>query len=83
MSIKLAEIVRLIQIIDSGELSINGERKLILGFENIKNNLVKYINESFKDNGIDETNINDFLLNVTKKEENNDWFHSKTKWGKR
>lgn len=72
MSIKLAEIVRMIQIIDSGELAINGERKVILGLETIKNSIVKSINEEFKDNNIDENNVNEFVLTPTKKEANND-----------
>jgi flagellar assembly factor FliW len=72
MPIKLAEIVKLIQIIDSGELEISGKRPVILGFENIKNNLVKTINETFENYDIDEKNVHDFEFTLTKKEEKND-----------
>lgn len=71
-NIKLSEVVKLIQIIDSKELKISGERLLILGFENIKNSLVRAINESFKDNNIDENNVEEYELLPTKKETTND-----------
>ena len=71
-NINLSEVVKLIQIIDSKELKISGERLLILGFENIKNSLVRAINESFKDNNIDENNVEEYELLPTKKEATND-----------
>lgn len=66
MSIKLAEIVRMIQIIDSGELKISGERQVILGLETFKNSIVKSINEVFKEHDIDENNVNEFILTPIK-----------------
>lgn len=71
-NINLSEVVKLIQIISSTELKIIGEQNLILDLTLTKNNLVKAINQSFKDNSIDEKNVEEYSLLPTKKETNND-----------
>lgn len=71
-SIKLSQIVKLIQIINKGELEVNGKLTNFLGFEGVLNDLVKAVNETFEANVIDEKNVHDFEFTLTKKEEKND-----------